>query len=167
MTTILNGVDDIRSNVGEHLGYSDYVTITQDDIDAFADLSGDPQWIHVDRDRASAGPFGSTIAHGMLTLAKSPALANTVFKVEGMAMGVNYGYQKIRYPSPVPVDSRVRVGVRLADCLDVGEWIQLTIEFTIEVEGRDRPGCVAEMLVRYIPEANPPVTNATWKGIEP
>lgn len=154
MTTVLAGVDELRSNVGAHLGYSEYTTITQVDIDAFADLSGDHQWIHTDPARAAAGPFGGTIAHGMLTLAKTPALANTVFRIDGMAMGVNYGYGKIRFPAPVPVASRLRVGVRLAAAEDIGPAIQVTLEFTTEIDGNERPACVAEMIVRYTPAAS-------------
>lgn len=151
MTTVLTGVGQLRANVGAHLGYSEYTTITQVDIDAFADLSGDHQWIHTDPERAAAGPFGGTIAHGMLTLAKTPALANTVFRIDGMAMGVNYGYGKIRFPAPVPVGSRLRVGVRLAATEDIGPTIQVTLGFTTEIDGNERPACVAEMIVRYTP----------------
>jgi len=99
MTVVLNGVDGIRARLGEHLGYSDYITITQEEIDRYAELSGDHQWIHVDPVRAASGPFGTTIAHGMLTLAKTPVLAPTIYRIDGMAMGVHYGYAKIRFPS--------------------------------------------------------------------
>jgi acyl dehydratase len=146
---VLNGVADIRAAVGEHLGHSEYRIVTQQDIDAFAALTGDDQWIHVDAGRAQAGPFGGTIAHGLLTLSLGPRLVSSVYRIEGMRMGVNYGYNKIRFPAPVPVDSKVRVGVTLADVEDVPGGIQVRMGFVWELAGGGKPACVAELLIRY------------------
>lgn len=146
---ILNGVDEVRAAVGEQLGYSDYRTVTQADVDAFAELTGDDQWIHVDVERAKDGPFGRTIAHGLLTLSLGPRLVRSIYKIEGMRMGVNYGYNKVRFPSPVPVDSKVRVGATLKGVEDVTGGLQVCLEFVWELEGGAKPACVAEMLLRY------------------
>src|ERR1700761_5231629 len=116
---VLNGVAEVRAAVGEHLGYSAYRTVTQADIDAFAALTGDDQWIHVDQARAASGPFGGTIAHGLLTLSLGPRLARAVYQIQGMKMGVNYGYDKIRFPAPVPVNSKVRLGATLSSVDEV------------------------------------------------
>jgi acyl dehydratase len=146
---VLNGVDEVRAAVGQQLGYSDYQVVDQADVDAFAALTGDDQWIHVDVERASSGPFGGTIAHGLLTLSLGPRMARSVFRIDGMKMGVNYGYNKIRFPAPVPVGSKVRLGVKLADVSEVPGGLQLTMAFTWELEGSAKPVCVAEMLLRY------------------
>jgi acyl dehydratase len=146
---VLNGIDEIRAAVGQHLGYSAYRRVTQEDINTFADLTGDHQWIHVDVERAKQSPFGSTIAHGLLTLSLGPSLAQTIYKIEGMKMGVNYGYDKIRYPHPVPVDSNVRLGAALTAVQDLPNGVQVSITFTTEIEGVEKPACVAEMLIRY------------------
>ncbi|RAY16260.1 dehydratase [Actinomadura craniellae] len=146
---VLNGVDEVRAAVGEHLGYSDYRPVTQRDIDDFARLTGDDQWIHVDVERAGAGPFGGTIAHGLLTLSLGPRLVRSIYRIEGMKMGVNYGYDKIRFPSPVPSGAQVRVGATLKECLDVRGGLQVKLEFVWEIEGGAKPACVAEMLLRY------------------
>jgi acyl dehydratase len=146
---IITGLDGIRQAVGEHLGYSEYQVITQADIDAFAALTGDDQWIHTDRERAAAGPFGRTIAHGMLTLSLGARHAKTIYRIDGMTMGVNYGYDKIRFPAPVPVDSKIRLGATLSSVTDVPAGIQVGITFIWEVEGSAKPACVADMLIRY------------------
>jgi acyl dehydratase len=147
---ILNGLDEIRAAVGTHLGYSDYRPVTQEDINAFGELTGDDQWIHVDVERAKKeSPFGTTIAHGLLTLSLGPRLARTIYKIEGMKMGVNYGYDKIRFPSPVPVGSNVRLGALLSSVQDVANGVQVGITFVWELEGKDKPACIAEMLLRY------------------
>lgn len=145
----INGIDELRAGVGQHLGYSEYHAISQGEIDSFADLSGDYQWIHTDVQRAAKGPFGSTIAHGLLTLSLGPRLAKEVYQIQGMAMGVNYGYDKIRFPAPVPVDSRVRLSATLASVTDVPSGVQVGIVFVWEIEGKPKPACVAEMLLRY------------------
>ncbi|HEY4460703.1 MAG TPA: MaoC family dehydratase [Pseudonocardiaceae bacterium] len=146
---VINGLDELKASVGEHLGYSEYQTVSQQDIDAFAALTGDDQWIHVDRERAANGPFGGTIAHGLLTLSLGPRLARDVYKIEGMTMGVNYGYDKIRFPAPVPVDSKVRLGVTLSSVQEVAGGIQVGITFLWEIADVSKPACVADMLLRY------------------
>jgi acyl dehydratase len=147
---VLTGLDEIRAAAGEHLGYSEYQVITQSDIDSFAALTGDDQWIHVDPARAAAGPFGGTIAHGLLTLSLGPRHAKTIYRFDGMAMSVNYGYDKIRFPSPVPVNSKIRVGATLSSVTDVPGGAQIGVTFTWEVEGQPKPACVAEMLIRCL-----------------
>src|SRR5690349_20788032 len=111
--TVLDGLDGLKQSVGQHLGYSDWVEITQDQVNRFADATGDHQWIHVDIERAKAGPFGGPIAHGYLTLSLTPVLLEQVLSVKGVKMGVNYGCDKVRFPSPVPVGSKVRLGLKM------------------------------------------------------
>src|ERR1700733_1963378 len=130
---VFNGLGEIRAAVGEHLGYSEYQVITQEDIDAFAALTGDDQWIHTDPVRAAHGRFGSTIAHGLLTLSLGPRHAKSIYRIDGMAMSVNYGYDKLRFPSPVPVDSKIRVGAVISSVTDVPGGAQIAITFTWEV----------------------------------
>jgi acyl dehydratase len=149
---IITGLAELTGAVGQHLGYSDYRSVTQDDIDRFAELTGDNQWIHVDAERAALGPFGGTIAHGLLTLSLGPRLAHSIYRIEGMRMGVNYGYEKIRFPAPVPVNSKVRLGAVLSSVREVPGGVQVGITFTWEIEGRTKPACVAEMLLRYAVE---------------
>jgi acyl dehydratase len=146
---MINGIDELKALVGEHLGYSEYVEITQERINTFADATGDHQWIHVDVERAKAGPFGGPIAHGYLTLSLGPMLAPQIFGVSGISMGVNYGANKIRFPSPVPVDSKLRLGATLLGVEDIAGGAQVTMEFTFEVEGAPKPSCVAEVVYRY------------------
>jgi len=141
---VLNGLEELQAAVGEHLGYSDWVEIDQQRIDLFAEATGDHQWIHVDPEKAKAGPFGSTIAHGYLTLSLIPMLVWQIYTVEGTKMGVNYGCNKVRFPSPVPVGSRVRAGVELLSVTPGGGGQQVVARVTIEREGGDRPSCVAE-----------------------
>jgi acyl dehydratase len=149
MTRMINGIDELKSLVGEHLGYSPYVEITQEQVNTFADATGDHQWIHVDPVRAKAGPFGGPIAHGYLTLSLGPMLAPQIFAVSGVAMGVNYGAGKIRFPSPVPVGSKLRLGVTLAAVDDIDGGAQVTQQFVFEIEGAAKPSCVAEVIFRY------------------
>ena len=149
MTRTINGIDELKTLVGEHLGYSPYVEITQEQVNTFADATGDHQWIHVDPERAKAGPFGGPIAHGYLTLSLGPMLSPQVFVVEGISMAVNYGAGKIRFPSPVPVGSKLRLGATLMSVDDVAGGAQVTIEFVFEVEGASKPSCVAEVIFRY------------------
>jgi acyl dehydratase len=144
----INGIDELRSLVGEHLGYSDYTEITQEQVNQFAEATGDHQWIHVDVEKAKAGPFGGPIAHGYLTLALGPMLLPQVYRLDGVAMGVNYGADKVRFPSPVPVGGKVRLGIRLLEVTDVAGGVQTKLEFTFEVEGAPKPACVAEILFR-------------------
>jgi len=146
---IIEGIDGLKAKAGEHLGYSDWVEITQDQVNRFADATGDHQWIHVDVERAKAGPFGGPIAHGYLTLALGPGLLPTVIEVRGISMGVNYGANKIRFPSPVPVGSKLRLGVKLLGVEDVAGGAQGTMELTFEIDGAPKPSCVAEVVYRY------------------
>ena len=147
--TTIDGIDGLKATVGEHLGYSDYVEITQEQVNLFADATGDHQWIHVDVERAKAGPFGGPIAHGYLTLSLSPALLPQILHVTGVAMGVNYGCNKVRFPSPVPVGSKLRLGAKLVGVEDVAGGAQMTMELTFETEGAAKPSCVAEVVFRY------------------
>ena len=149
MATTVNGIDELKAKQGEHLGYSDYVTITQEQVNLFADATGDHQWIHVDPERAKAGPFGGPIAHGYLTLSLAPALLPQILIVGGISMGVNYGCGKVRFPSPVPVGSKVRAGAELVSVEDVAGGAQVTMSVTFEVEGAPKPSCVAEVIYRY------------------
>jgi len=148
---VFNGVEELEKAIGTHLGHSDWHTVTQQQIDTFADATGDHQWIHVDPEKAAQGPFGKTIAHGYLTLSLVPQLVWQVYKVENLAMGVNYGSNKVRFPSPVPVDSRIRAGVELVSLVPGGNGYQLTARVTIEIEGADKPACVAETVTILVP----------------
>jgi acyl dehydratase len=150
MTTIVNGIDGLKAKIGEHLGYSEWMEITQDRVNQFADATGDHQWIHVDPERAKSGPFGGPIAHGYLTLSLGPTLMPQILRVEGVTMGVNYGTGKVRFPSPVPVGSKLRLGAELKSVEDVGGGgAQVTMTFVFEVEGAPKPSCVAEIIFRY------------------
>jgi len=145
---VINGVEGLKAAVGEHLGYSDYMEITQERVNQFADATGDHQWIHVDVERAKSGPFGGPIAHGYLTLSLGPALYPTVVRIDGFSMGVNYGANKVRFPSPVPVGARLRLGVKLVEVEEIAGGVQTTMEFTFECEGAPKPSCVAEIIFR-------------------
>ena len=151
MTTTIDGIDKFPSMIGEHLGYSDWVVVDQDRIDRFADATGDHQWIHVDPERAAKGPFGTTIAHGYLTLSLVPWLLAQVVRVEGVAFGVNYGCNKVRFPAPVPVDSEVRVGATVASVEEVAGGVQIALDVTVEVRGAKKPSCAAQVVFRYHP----------------
>ncbi|MFJ5224770.1 MaoC family dehydratase [Streptomyces sp. NPDC088400] len=146
---VFTSADELRAGVGEQLGHSDWLEIDQKRIDLFADATGDHQWIHVDPERAAAGPFGTTIAHGYLTLSLLPALVPQILRVENVKMGINYGTNKVRFPSPVPVGSRLRASAVLKDVSDAGEGVQITMLVTIEREGGGKPACVAESVSRY------------------
>jgi acyl dehydratase len=140
----------LRDATGEHLGYSDWHTVTQEQINAFADATGDHQWIHVDPEAAAKGPFGTTIAHGYLTLSLLPMFAVQVLRVDGLRMGVNYGLNKVRFPAPVPVGSAIRAGMKVLSVEDVGGGgAQVVTEVTIERDGGDKPCCVAQSVARY------------------
>jgi acyl dehydratase len=137
---------ELEKAVGTHLGYSDWHTITQEQIDAFAEATGDRQWIHVDPDKAASGPFGRTIAHGYLTLSLVPMLCWQIYTVEGLRMGVNYGANRLRFPAPVPVGSRIRAGIELISMTLGRGGYQLAALITVEIEGGDKPACVVETL---------------------
>jgi len=141
---------DATALVGTHLGYSDYLEITQERVNQFAEATGDHQWIHVDAERAASGPFGGTIAHGYLTLSLGPMLIHDVVSWQNIRMGVNYGLGKVRFPSPVPVGARLRLGATLLEAEDLGEGgVQARMELVFETEGSAKPACVAELLLRY------------------
>ena len=149
MTTVLNGADELKAKVGEHLGYSSYHEVTQEQVNLFADATGDHQWIHVDPERAKTGPFGGPIAHGYLTLSLAPSLIPEIVQVHGFSMGVNYGCEKVRFPSPVPVGANLRAGAELVGVDDVAGGVQVSMKLTFEVEGAPKPSCVAEVVYRY------------------
>lgn len=148
---VINGVDELRAAVGEHLGYSSWHEVTQERIDQFAEATGDHQWIHVDPERAKDGPFGSTIAHGYLTLSMVPMLVWEVYRVDGVKMGVNYGTDKVRFPTPVPVGSKVRAGVELTAVDDIPLGVQVTAKVTVEIEGVQKPAMVAQTISVVVP----------------
>jgi acyl dehydratase len=149
MTTRIDGIAGLKQRIGDHLGYSEWRQVTQEQVNLFADATGDHQWIHVDIERAKAGPFGGPIAHGYLTLSLTPALLSEILEVSGITMAVNYGLNKLRFPAPVPVGSKVRAGVQLDEVEDVSGGVQVTLTTTFEVEGGSKPVCVAEILFRY------------------
>lgn len=148
---LFTGIDELMVAVGTHLGYSDWHTITQEQINQFAEATGDHQWIHVDPDRAARGPFGGTIAHGYLTLSLVPILSWEVYDVRGISMGVNYGANKVRFPAPVRVGSRVRGGVELLSCEGDERGYQIVNRITIEVEGGQKPACVVDAISVLVP----------------
>jgi acyl dehydratase len=143
------GMTEFRDLVGQELGPTSWIEVTQERIDAFADATDDHQWIHVDRERAAAGPFGTTIAHGYLTLSLcAPLLADALAGVGGSAMGINYGTNKVRFTAPVPSGSRIRARVKVASVEEVQGGEQVVLDTTIEREGGEKPVCVAEVVIR-------------------
>lgn len=149
--TTFETFDELRASAGLHLGWTDWVDITQDRVDLFADATGDHQWIHVDVERATAeSPFGGPIAHGYLTLALSNLFLPQLVAVPAASAGVNYGTGKVRFPAPVPVGSRVRAGAEVAAVEEIPRGVQTTITITIEVEGGAKPACVIESLSRWL-----------------
>ena len=144
---VFTSFDELTAAVGEELGTSEWLEIDQDRVNAFADATGDHQWIHVDVERAKDGPFGGTIAHGYLTLSLVPYLGSSVFSLETPGAKLNYGANKVRFPHPVPVGSRIRNHVTLAEVTDVPSGKQVVLRHTVEIEGVDKPGCVAETVV--------------------
>lgn len=150
MTTIFESIDELSSSVGQHLGHGEWMEITQDRIDQFAAATGDDQWIHVDAEKAAAGPFGTTIAHGYLTLSLTNKFLPDIFEVRNVSMGINYGVNKVRFPSPVPVGSRIRVGAELAECSEIAGGVQTIMKVVVEIEGSEKPACVAEAVSRFL-----------------
>jgi acyl dehydratase len=148
MTTRKVAFEEVPALAGQALGTSEWLLVDQARIDAFAQATGDHQWIHVDVERAAKGPFGSTVAHGYLTLSLLAGMAASAFEVTGSRMGVNYGLNRVRFPAPVPAGSRLRAHFRLAGCEPVEGGLQLTLEASIEREGSDKPVCVAQMIAR-------------------
>jgi acyl dehydratase len=132
---------------GAQLGTSEWHEVTQEQVNMFADATGDHQWIHVDLDRAKAGPFGGTIAHGYLTLSLIPTLGHSIYRVDGLKMGINYGSNKVRFPNPVRVGSRVRATAELVEVTEVAQGTQAVVKYTVEIENQPKPACVAETVV--------------------
>jgi acyl dehydratase len=148
----VTGIDELRELVGKQFGPSDWREVTQEDIDRFAELSGDDQWIHVDPERANEeSPFGTTVAHGNLTLSMIDGFRKDLVRSGGFKLGVNYGWNKVRFPAPVPTGSRVRASMETLGVDDVGDgWWQVTQRWTVEVEGSEKPACVAESVGRVL-----------------
>ena len=147
--TTVDGVEGLQGVVGQHLGHSDWVTITQEQVNLFAEATGDFQWIHVDVDRAAAeSPFGGPVAHGYLTLSLVPVLISQIVEITGFRMAVNYGTEKVRFPAPVPVGSRVRAGATLERVTVFEGGVQMHLSVTVEVEGAGKPSLVALVLLR-------------------
>jgi acyl dehydratase len=140
-------LDDVAAASGSEIGTSDWLEVDQARIDAFADATLDHQWIHVDVEQAATGPFGTTIAHGFLTLSLLPRFASQVFQLETPGARLNYGLEKVRFPNPVPVDSRLRSHVRFGEVRELPAGLQLIVEHTVEIEGHDKPACVAQHVV--------------------
>jgi len=148
-TTAVINMTELAARAGEVLGTSSWREITQDEVDRFAELTGDRQWIHIDPERAAAGPFGGTIVYGYLTLSLATLFLDEVLSVEGAGLVLNYGSNRIRYPAPVPVGSRVRAVVELAAVDEITGGLQTTFRLTFEVDGSAKPGCVADIVYRY------------------
>jgi acyl dehydratase len=144
----VTGADEIKALAGRDLGASDWLEVTQERIDTFADATGDHQWIHVDPARAATGPFGATIAHGYLTLSLVIPLFGNLLKIEGTRMGVNYGLERVRFPNPVRVGSRIRLAATVDAVTEVAGGLQMTCDFTVEIEGQEKPACVARAIYR-------------------
>jgi acyl dehydratase len=146
--TVINGLEELKGKVGQELGVSEWMDVTQEAIDAFAEATGDHQWIHVDPERAKETPFGGTIAHGLYTLSLGPQFSYAMFEIADVAFGINYGYGKVRFPAPLPVGSKVRMRATLTKAEDVPGGVQFTVTQTFEREGGDKPVCVAEAIAR-------------------
>ena len=144
----IDGIDGLKSRVGDELGVSDWHEVTQEDIDRFAEVTGDDYWIHIDVERAKSGPFGGTIAHGYYTLSLAPMFMDRIFKLEGFAFAMNYGLDRVRFPAPLLVGRKVRMHAKLSGLDDVPGGAQMTVTVTFEVEGGEKPVCVAETLAR-------------------
>ncbi|HZP29827.1 MAG TPA: MaoC family dehydratase [Acidimicrobiia bacterium] len=142
--------DELRAAVGTHLGFSDWLVIDQERIDRFADATGDHQWIHVDPERAKDGPFGTTIAHGYLTLSITNMFLPQLVTVSTAKLGINYGTNKVRFPAPVPVDSRIRVGGEMLEVDDIPGGVQMIVRLTVEVDGSEKPACVVDSVTRWM-----------------
>jgi acyl dehydratase len=152
MTTTVNGIEELKGLVGKTIGPSEWRQVTQDLIDQFADVSGDDQWIHVDTERAKTeSPFGTTVAHGNLTLSMIDGFRSGLLEPSGFKMGVNYGWNKVRFPAPVPAGSRIRTSIETLSVDELGGgWHQVVQRWTVEVEGNEKPACVAESVGRLL-----------------
>ena len=153
-TVQIEGIEGLKALLGKQIGPSEWREVTQEDINTFADLSGDHQWIHVDVERAkNESPFGTTVAHGNLTLSMIDGMRLELLSSSGFRLGVNYGWNRVRFPSPVPAGSRIRTTAEVTDVEDVGGgWWQIITRFTVEVEGSEKPACVADSVGRALPE---------------
>ena len=148
---VFTGIDDLKANVGNTFGPTDWFEVTQEAVNQFADATGDHQWIHVDVEKAKTGPFGSTIAHGFMTLSLIPMFGGQLTRVEGVKLGVNYGCDKVRFPHPVPVGSKLRATATLAEVTDIAMGSRASWDWTIEAEGVEKPVCIARMLSVVVP----------------
>jgi acyl dehydratase len=153
MTTIFPEPSALLDAVGQHLGYTDWLEVEQDRINLFADATGDHQWIHVDPQRASEGPFGATIAHGYLTLSLANLFLPQLMEVQAVSMGVNYGCDRVRFPAPVPVGSRVRGGGEVISAEALKGGVQVVVRITVEIQNSERPACVVDTISRFFPAA--------------
>jgi len=152
MATVFQNPQELKGAVGRHLGHSDWLEIAQERIDQFAQATGDHQWIHVDPERAKRGPFGKTIAHGYLTQSLVNLFLPQIVQVRGIAMGINYGADRLRFPAPVPVGAKVRAGAELLEVEETRDGaVQAKLRVTVEIEGSDKPGCVIDTISRYYP----------------
>jgi acyl dehydratase len=150
VTLVLNGLDELKARAGTDLGRSQWLEVTQERVNTFADATGDHQWIHVDLEAARSGPFGGTIAHGYLTLSLVIPMFGELLSVQGIRMGINYGLNRVRFPTPVPVGSRIRLAARIDSVEEVGaNAMQAVVDLTVELEGSDKPACVAQAIYRY------------------
>lgn len=147
---VINGVEELESLVGQQVGIGDWFEITQERVSQFADATNDHQWIHIDEERAKEGPFGSTIAHGYLTLSLIAGLSPEIFTITGMKMMINYGLNKVRFPQPVPVGSRVRDVVEVAEVNRKSSGVQVVMNHTVEIEGSDKPACIAQTVTLMV-----------------
>jgi len=147
---IFNGITELADAAGEELGSSDWTVVDQERVNAFADATGDHQWIHVDVEKAAAGPFGGTIAHGLLTLSLLPTFLHQIYRVDNVSMAVNYGLNKVRLPAPVPVGAKLRATSKLLEVTPLEGAVQAVLSTTIEIEGGGKLACVVESIVRYL-----------------
>ena len=146
----INGIDEIESLIGQELGVSEWTTIDQDAINTFADVTADHQWIHVDEARAAEGPYGATIVHGFFTLSLIPKFSSEVFSIEGVSIRVNYGLNKVRFLQPVVVGSRLRGKIEVKDVIRGEKGTQVILAHTIEIDGQERPACIAEVVTLLV-----------------
>ncbi|MEV1245332.1 MaoC family dehydratase [Nonomuraea sp. NPDC049750] len=150
MTTVANGLTELKVLAGQDLGYTGWQEIAQDRVNLFAEATDDHQWIHVDPEKAKDGPFGGTIAHGYLTLALLIPLFNELLEIQGMRMSINYGLDKVRFPRPVKVGGKIRLAAKVAEVEDVpGDGVQMSLDFTVEIDGAAKPACVARAVYRH------------------
>ncbi|MFI5607978.1 MaoC family dehydratase [Amycolatopsis sp. NPDC051903] len=147
---VFANIDEFAAAAGEHLGESEWLTVTQERVQQFAEATDDYQWIHLDTEKAAAGPFGTTIAHGFLTLSLLPHFGSQAYRVDGLKMGINYGLNKVRFPQPVKVGAKVRGSADLLEVTDVAGGKQAVVRWTVEIDGEAKPACVAEFVARLI-----------------